>query len=336
MNLMLICILAAALACFCFKDSQKQPAYKRTMGGDQNGTIDVEGATIFISVPSYRDELCSLTIKSAFENARYPGRLVIGACEQNANPSESCLDGPVKQGTIRVISIPYSKASGPCTARYHCYSLYQDEDVYLQVDSHTHFSKDWDIKSISMLNDMPYKPDECVISTYPIDTEVKDWQSHDPPVITDSKWDGNFLTFTGTYQRKGTYHTSRQIGGGFLLCTRNVVRRVPLDPNLGGLFNNEEILYSARLFTHGIDIIAPSENIVAHVYSYESHNVPWNESTFSWDQNTNGKHRANQLLLGQINDEYGMGNQRTLGDFWNYVCIDYKNKVVSKWATHPV
>lgn len=331
-----ICALIAMMIFLCVRGSGNTKNTNAAIGGMQGTSIDVEKASIFISVPSYRDELCSLTIKSAFENAKYPGRIVIGACEQNANPSESCIDGPVKQGTVRVISIPYSKASGPCTARYKCYTLYQDEDIYLQVDSHTHFSKDWDIKSINMLNEMPFKSDECVISTYPIDTGVENWQNHDPPVITDARWDGNFLTFTASYRSKGVYRTSRQIGGGFLLCVRDVVRKVPLDPHLEGLFNNEEILYSARLFTNGIDIIAPTENIVAHVYSYQSHNVPWDESTFSWDKNTNGKHRANQLLLGQIDDAYGMGDQRTLADFWDHVTIDFKNKIVGNWEPHLV
>ena len=320
-----------------FVESYKSSHKQTSIGGAtiDNIDIDVEKGTIFVSIPSYRDELCSATIESAFENAKYPGRVVIGACEQNLEISENCLNGPIKQGTIRLISIPHKKARGPCTARYYCYTLYQDEDLYLQVDSHTHFCKDWDVKSVEMINEMPNERSKSVISTYPIDAAIKDWETHEPPVITDAKWDGNFLTFSGSYQGHG-YHTSRQIGGGFFLCVRSIVREVPLDPNLEGLFNNEEILYSARLFTHGIDIISPPENIVAHVYSYTSHKTPWEEDTFSWDQDTNGKERANKLLLGEINDECGMGNMEKLEDIRKYVNVDFENKVVGEWKTQKL
>lgn len=327
----LLLLVIATLVYLCFVGSYDEK--NTTVGGLGNGNfVDLEHGSIFVSIPSFRDELCSETVESALSNAKYPERIALGVCEQNLKTSENCLNAPVKSGTVRLISIPHYKAKGPCTARYYCYLLYQGEDVYLQIDSHTKFCKDWDVKAIEMINGIPNGKGTSAISTYPIDAEIEDWETHEPPVITESKWDGNFLTFGGSYQGWG-YHTSRQIGGGFFLCVRDVIQQVPLDPNLEGLFNNEEILFSARLFTHGVDIISPPENIVAHVYSYESHKVPWEENTFSWDENTKGKERANTLLLGKMNDEHGMGTKRTLEEFWNYVNIDFENKIVGEWKS---
>ena len=49
--------------------------------------------TIFISIASYRDPECSLTIDSIYKNAEFPNRIYIGICEQNkqGSLSESCL-----------------------------------------------------------------------------------------------------------------------------------------------------------------------------------------------------------------------------------------------------
>lgn len=301
---------------------------------DNHYTLD-ETSTIFVSVPSYRDVMCTHTIQSAFANAKFPNRIVIGACEQNASSDESCVTQHVQQGIVRLISIPYHKARGPCIARYMCYTLYQDEDLYLQVDSHTRFSKDWDVKCTDMANQGPFPIHKCVYSTHPIDVDATDWENHEPSTVRDATWsDSSSLMFQGKFLGHG-FKTSRQIGGGFLLTHRDVIRQVPLDPNLNGLFNGEELLYSARLFTHGFHILAPPRNVVAHDYSYSSHKVPWEDDTFSWNENpneTDGVRRADKLLLGTLSDsQFGMGTQKTLHDFWDYIQIDYKNKIVKPW-----
>ena len=38
-------------------------------------------ATIFVSLPSYRDEECPLTLIDCLQKAKYPERIRIGICE---------------------------------------------------------------------------------------------------------------------------------------------------------------------------------------------------------------------------------------------------------------
>jgi UDP-GlcNAc:polypeptide alpha-N-acetylglucosaminyltransferase len=126
---------------------------------------------------------------------------------------------------------------------------------------------------------------------------------------------------------------SRQIGGGFMLCVSDVVRRVPFDPGLDGVFNYEELAYTARLFTHGVDVVAPSDNLVCHRYFYSEHRVPWTDRP-DWNKDTNGNERVDSLLLGKNDDQfgkYGMGRVRSLSDFWAHAKIDYANKKVGDW-----
>ena len=44
----------------------------------------------------------------------------------------------------------YKKAKGPTYARYWCSTLWEGEEFFLQIDSHTHFIKGWDTELINM------------------------------------------------------------------------------------------------------------------------------------------------------------------------------------------
>ncbi len=125
----------------------------------------------------------------------------------------------------------------------------------------------------------------------------------------------------------------RQIGGGFLVCVAAVIRAVPFEPGLAGTFNGEEVLYSARLFTHGIDIVAPRQNLVWHKYIYAEHKTIWNDRP-DWSAGTQGNRRVDALLSGRaagIYGAYGMGRARTLKSFWEHVGIGYGSKTVGAW-----
>ena len=39
--------------------------------------------TIFVSIASYRDNACKLTLKNLYETAKKPSRVFVGICEQN-------------------------------------------------------------------------------------------------------------------------------------------------------------------------------------------------------------------------------------------------------------
>lgn len=295
--------------------------------------LDEQNSFIFVSVASFRDLQCSNTIDSIFNNASNPERIVVGVCEQNSNVEENCIKKPVINGKIKMISINANKARGPCLARYYVSTLFNNEDVFLQIDSHTKFTKNWDNKIIKMLNNMPYDIDKAVISHYPFDCNKIEWEQDNIPVINNAtKIENSVYGFTAdTHSQKGKYSTSRQIGGGFLLMHKSILKKCPIDPNLQGLFNNEELLYTARLFTHGINVISPSYNICCHMYNNEQHKTPWDEQDFDWTKNTNGKQRAIQLLEGKINDEYGFGNVRTLQDFWKHININIQNNEIQKF-----
>ena len=304
---------------------------------------------IFVSVASYRDVLCSATLASMFAMARNPKRVFAGVYEQNdtsatAAKAESCLGlpglpPPPYAANVRVVTVGAERATGPCAARYQCSLLLRDEALFLQIDSHTAFERDWDVRAVRMLRDLPGAlQGKVVVSTYPVNCDAG-WERSGVPVIENAKYGGGLITFeaviSGAVEGADSRRVvpSRQIGGGFLLCVADVVRRVPFDPGLDGVFNNEELLYTARLFTHGIDVVAPRRNLVCHRYFYQEHRVPWTDRP-DWTKGTNGNERVESLLLGKNEDQfgkYGMGTARSLSDFWAHVNIDYANKTVGNW-----
>ena len=117
---------------------------------------------IFVSIASYRDDVSINTINSIYENANEPDNIFLGICPQinkdidddsinNIKLSKLIIDEKLKKN-IRIIRIPYYDAKGPVYARYLCASLLDDEMYYMQIDSHTTFIKNWDLKCINMIN----------------------------------------------------------------------------------------------------------------------------------------------------------------------------------------
>ena len=52
--------------------------------------------TIFISIASYRDRLCSQTLENLYKNAKFPQRIYVGICEQNKDSDVDCLSNNFK------------------------------------------------------------------------------------------------------------------------------------------------------------------------------------------------------------------------------------------------
>lgn len=306
--------------------------------------LDDETSQIFVSVASYRDKLCGATLASMFKMARRPERVFAGVYEQNADASESCLRRSGEESkwrsNVRLVTVGAEQAKGPCAARYRCSLLLRDEPVFLQIDSHTEVARDWDVSAVRMLREVPGAAHGAVvISTYPVNCDAQ-WEQSGVPVIEKAAYAGGWITFEAVLRSEPRTRVvpSRQIGGGFMLCVSDVVRRVPFDPGLDGVFNNEELAYTARLFTHGVDVVAPSDNLVCHRYFYDEHRVPWADRP-DWNKGTNGNERVDALLLGKSEDQfgkYGMGRVRSLSDFWAHMKIDYANKVIEEQWTGSV
>jgi hypothetical protein len=151
----------------------------------------------------------------------------------------------------------------------------------------------------------------------------------------------SFLGASAVDMSKDKYVQTPHIAAGMFFCEGKCIREVPYDPNLPNLFVGEEILHSARVWTAGYDIYSPTQVTVYHLYTRADQPHVWDDKkTFD---DTDAFNKAKQILGlqdGQSKpipehvkdniDQYGLGNKRTLKEFFDFAGIDPKNKTIYK------
>ena len=297
--------------------------------------------TIFVSLASYRDKLCSSTINSLFENAAYPHNVYIGVCEQNDENDLPCMptDTPFSDN-IRMIKIDYTKATGPAYARYLCSELYNGEDFFFQVDSHCKFVKNWDIKLLGMM-DMLYKiSKKPILSHYP--REYEDYEKEPSPRSKITIIKKAFVNERGIISFHGAEFISPPkipvksyfIAAGFIFAPGSFLNEVPFDPYLPNLFTGEEILLTLRAYTNGWDVYTPNLNIMYHYYTRSDSPKFWDYNykpatdaemkvkLITSDAHPNSIKSIKSPEIAQSIDTHGLGEVRTKEDFYSEVNID--------------
>ena len=308
--------------------------------------------SIFISIASYQDPLLVSTIYSAYQNANDKDALVFGVCDQSDNPDNILDIECAKQ--IHYDHVDPLFAKGPCWARHRAQSFFQDEDYFLQIDSHTQFSPGWDEKFITELNkiesmgasdDYFAKP---IITSYPRSFEVLDFEKGLFRLNT-----GDKHTQVITYRKDSLFlrgSFSRQIGiptkyldnthaylmaAGCIFVRGSFVKEIPYDGNY--YFYGEELSMALRAFTHGYSFFHIPDVPLFHLYTDLS-NIPrklhWDpeddkDRAIKWNElEKKSLDRLDDLFAGKIEDSMGLGTKRTLADYASLSGIDLEQKKV--------
>ena len=308
--------------------------------------------SIFISIASYQDPLLVSTIFSAYQNASDKDALVFGVCDQSDNPDNILGIEFAKQ--IHYDHVDPLFAKGPCWARHRAQSFFQDEDYFLQIDSHTQFSPGWDEKFITELNkiesmgasdDYFAKP---IITSYPRSFEVLDFEKGLFRLNT-----GDKHTQVITYRKDSLFlksSFSRQIGipttcldithaylmaAGCIFVRGSFVKEIPYDGNY--YFYGEELSMALRAFTHGYSFFHIPDVPLFHLYTDLS-NIPrklhWDpeddkDRAIKWNElEKKSLDRLDDLFAGKIEDSMGLGKKRSLNDYANLSGIDLEQKKV--------
>ena len=310
------------------------PLYK---GGVRND------GSIFVSVASYRDRLCSTTVANMFAEADRPDILFAGIVQQNKyDPKTSKEDCSMKdvqhKGNVSLLSLDYTEARGPCYARYICSTLYRGQTFFLQIDSHTTFVKGWDTKLRTMFTQIP---DNGVISYYPNSAynEKGEKVKPDDEFISYIKsanldTDPNMPVFLAQNTELGTMQPSVGVAGGFMAMPGEVLMQVPFDSGLDNLFMGEELLYAARLFTSGYDVFSPSEHLAFHFYTRGDEPKYWTDLV---DYNKSGDNpkefvyrimglRGNKPMYGQ----FQLGQKRSIEQYYDLLKMNPETLAISK------
>jgi len=294
--------------------------------------------TIFISIASYRDPEFLHTIESAISNASNPDDIYFGLVIQNM-PSEVVDLSHIKN--YSAVRVHAKEARGAGFARARAMELYDGEDYYLQVDSHTQFAKNWDRLCIEQLKKAQEIANnkKIILSYFPASYHVEGnkrfivnktvdlrtpYPTKQRPHLN-SKRSWTAMREELEDQTFSTPEQSTTVLGGFIFTTGDIVKTVPYDPEIS--FFGEELCFAVRAWTRGWDIYSPSINLVYHFYGRSGYNKIWkdrNLRTLSWkEMETASEEKQGRVLTGVETGVFGVGEIRSLNDYEKMVGLDF-------------
>jgi hypothetical protein len=321
--------------------------------------------TIFVSISSFRDEVCHETVTDIFKKANHPQRVFLGIVQQHAPEDIPCVAKEMEVGpfakNIRVKKYLPHEARGPTFGRFQAWTMYNGEKYFMMLDSHNTFVTHWDTTILYIYRNLvPSK--KGVLSHYP-----EGWERSNPKFqsIMDRKTTTTYMCTAKFVEGLGylrfdgfVFNTALRprpqpwAAGGFLFASAELPKEVPFDPHLDYIFDGEEIAYAARMYTHGWDVFSPNRNILFHYYYRpKSKKYGHGSAPAKWDERKHQSEKRVQLLLKAVkkgtderlvpddyNDtvvtqeiaKYGLGTERTLDQYWKWAGVDPKAYTIDK------
>jgi hypothetical protein len=295
--------------------------------------------SIFISIASYRDPELTRTIKSAINNAANPDQLYFSIVVQdfeNDIPDLSWIPN------LSLITMHPKEARGAGYARSIAMKAYNNQEYFLQIDSHTLFEKDWDIISIDEHNKAKSiaNNDKIILSYFPPpftiepdksvffiknDRKKPAYATKQKPLFTRrNNWTAQRVEFADRTRKYPEQSTT--ILAGFVFTTGNIVDEIPYDPEIS--FFGEELCFAVRAWTRGWDIYSPSKVILYHFYLRPDYSKVWdakNVIAVSWkDLEKQSSEKQKRILCGLEVGIYGLGSVRKLEEYERLVGLDFK------------
>ena len=308
--------------------------------------------SIFISIASYQDPLLVSTIFSAYENAENKNDLIFSICDQSDNTID--INGVTFSDQIHYDHVDPLFSKGPCWARHRAQSFFNEEDFFLQVDSHTQFAPEWDsifikqLEKISANQEIDEYFKKPIITSYPRSFKVLDFEKglfelntgdKHTQVITYRK-DSLFLK--GSFSRQigiPTKHTNIThailLAAGCIFTKGTFVKEIPYDPNY--YFYGEELSLAMRAFTNGYSFFHIPDVPLFHLYT-DTSDIP---RKLHWDPEDDQKravkwteldkkslNRLDDLFADKVEEPLSLGKERSLEDYALISGIDLKNNLV--------
>jgi hypothetical protein len=295
---------------------------------------------IFISLASYRDPELQWTIKSAIDNANNPDNLYFGIVYQGLESEMPNFDG-IKN--ISLIKMHPKEARGAGYARAKAMELYDGQEYFLQVDSHTRFVPGWDSLSIDQLNraknisghsrvilsyfPAPFEPERNGgMHLIKNNSKIKPYPTRQKISLNKrEQWTAERFEFED--KLKENPELSETVLGGFMFSDGLIVNEVPYDPEIS--FFGEEICFAMRSWTRGWDIYSPSKNIVYHFYSRGGYMKIWKDRNLrgtSWKELEEISYKKQKrILCGEETGIFGAGSIRTLEEYEMFTNTNFKD-----------
>ena len=220
------------------------------------------------------DDEIEYTLKSIFENAKNPNFVYVGVgltAKKNKYfklVKKMSKDNP----NIRFSFVKQKKNNlktlGVGKGREMAENLYNNEDYFMQVDSHSHFDDSWDDKIISLFNEAVKKVGDkrviltCIPPRYKYNQKQKP-EKIEPftryPVFVSGLFVGTVPMWTSEDSLKTSSERiipSSKANSAFMFGSSEFAKNTGVSKD--SIFYDEEIIYSINLFGMGFALAFPN------------------------------------------------------------------------------
>lgn len=319
----------------------------------------VTNEKIFVSLASYQDKETSYTIEEVFQKAENPENIRVACLYQGSEEDEELKDilklKLVYGDKLLVGYVPKSETKGTCWARSKITEAIEDEDFFLQLDSHMIMVPHWDTRikknyyfaeSHKTLLSIPPSPYKAEYTEHGRVASLYNPQSY--KLFATDPFGFRFPSPFNASPVKINFNEAgyeEQVIQPFLVAntvftTSKFLKEVPYDPFL--YFNGEEFDLSIRAYTNGWDIYTSSDIMSWHIYAFDNTEKILHQREFAETAFNRNEIAGARLLykidypniktvtlpeesLAQI-EKFSLGKERTIKQFEDFAGIDLYNK----------
>lgn len=358
---------------------------KNAMPAVPEKTRDDEGAmshaghesNVFVQIPAYRDPQLIATVKDLVETSAHPTRLRIVIVWQHAD-DESIIDfkdagiemlrtvvengrtvhyASISAATIEIIDVAFTDSKGCGWARNLAQQRYRGERYNLQIDAHHRFATNWDERMVAMLESLRETSESPILTGYPPSfdprTDPVGRQLSTGAIVVRRFSSSGIMIFKSIpipdNDTRCRPFRARFMAGGFVFSDGKFARDVMNDPEQ--FFSTEEIVMSARAYTHGYDFYHPHEPMIWHQYLNPSPKI-WDDHSSEAEASGRVERAASRRISAALqkayrtlcvtddlvpadSPKYGLGAKRTLKDYERFAGFCLKRRAVRKEALRP-
>lgn len=293
-------------------------------------------SSIFVQISSYHDHELGPTIYNLLEKSSHKHQINVGVHYiYHEVDNVKIPDLP----NVKVIKSKAPDNLGMGLGRLIAHGFYNDEDYYLQIDSHSRFDDNWDEKAINSIKEyqaLGFK--KPLITQYP-----KNYWHDGVNIMHDKNNNRSKISFkeTGDWFKnmrivKNTAIIlaedqkeifTKSVSGGSIFTVGGFIQ-----PNPKIVATGEEIFIAARAYTNGYDLLIPHEDFMYHLYySYDkplinNRRLIWNDYTDLIDKmEISSKKEIFDIFTSKVVGPFELGLERTLDQFGVYAHLDFKN-----------
>jgi len=299
--------------------------------------------TILVEIAAYRDDELPKTVASLLKNARYPERLRFAIVHQFGPETAGCIDEYKTDTRFKIVEQPWYEARGVGVARRKCDELYDDEDFYLQIDSHMRCKDSWDDRLEAEW--IALSDSRAILSSYPPayrydnnDREI--FVSSEPNrLVVHDMFMGDIPVFFGKALPKDAPRRGAFVAGGLQFGPGKICREVPYEPRI--CFIGEEIVHSLRLFAAGYHIYSVDDQVISHLYirsenQKNAHHF-WKDFTES-EELKEVYAQMNKLSYGVVREYLSVDqtpvSPGTLASFEDFAGVEFARRLVHPDTYH--